>query len=76
MGSLPPSTKTSPETVPVSGTGTPTLTVLAARPLPPPKLHPATNQQTTTPSKTLRHIVLGRYTSRRSSTIVARDLRA
>src|SRR6478752_3719908 len=39
--------------------------------LPPPRLHPASTPARTTPSRTLRHISLGRYTARKSSTSLA-----
>jgi hypothetical protein len=44
---------------------------IAASPPPSPRLHPASTPARTTPSRTLRHTVLGRYTPRNRSTSLA-----
>jgi hypothetical protein len=45
-----------------------------ACPLRPPRLHPASAPARTTPSRTLRHISLGRYTPQKGSTSLAPPL--
>ena len=68
-GAGPPTIQTLPTTLPVAGPpdeAFPPLGALTAPP--PPKLHPASTPASTTPIATLRHIPLGRYTPRNSST--------
>ena len=71
----PPLTTTRPATVPIFDNGYAVhpvpVPVADPAPLPPARLHPASTPARMTPSRTLRHISVGRYTPQNGSISLA-----